>query len=374
MVGLQYLKYAFNVSDENVVNQFLQNPYWQYFCGNEYFEHHIPCHPTSLVKWRQYIGVKGAEAMIRETIELAIRTKIAKPADFERINVDTTVQPKNVAPPTDAKLYNRARIVLVKAAQRVGVALKQTFTHLGRKTLLLHTRARHRKDFLQTRKTRRRLRTMLGRVIRDVERKMAVPSGRLSYVLQIAKKIHSQKYGENSKNKIYSVHAPEVRCIAKGKAHKKYEFGSKVSVATTQKSNWVVGVHSFSGNPFDGHTIFDALHQVKSLTGQWPKGAYCDRGYKGSEGYFFGTQIYRQGGTYGHDDKLTRRRIRRRAAVEPIIGHLKADHRMGRNFLLGFHGDQINALMAGCAFNMKKLLRAFFLSIFFWLFPPLQLT
>ncbi len=136
-----------------------------------------------------------------------------------------------------------------------------------------------------------------------------------------------------------------------------------MSGATSQKSNQVVGVHSFPGNPFDGHTVFDTRHQVKSLTGQWPKGAYCDRGYKGSKGYFFGTRIYRQGGTYGHDDKVTRRRLRRRAAVEPIIGHLKSDDRMGRNFLLGFQGDQINALMAGCAFNPRKLLWAFLLPI-----------
>ena len=207
-------------------------------------------------------------------------------------------------------------------------------------------------------------------MIRDIERKLKVPSQRLAHVLRIAKKIHSQKYGEKTKDKIYSVHAPEVRCIAKGKAHKKYEFGSKVSVATTQKSNWIVGVHSFPGNPFDGHTVFDALHQVKALTGKWPKGAYCDRGYKGSEGFFFGTQIYRQDGTYGNDDPKIRRRIRARAAVEPIIGHMKSDHRMGRNFLLGFQGDQINALMAGCAFNLRKLLRAFFLPIFSWWFSP----
>lgn len=144
-------------------------------------------------------------------------------------------------------------------------------------------------------KTRRRLRTFLGCVIRDVERKAQTPSQRLLYVLSIAKKIHSQIFGKKIKDKIYSVHASETRCIAKGKSNKKYEFGSKVSVATTQKSNWVVSVHSFLGNPFDGHTVFDALTQVKAITGAWPKGAYCDQGYKGSEGYIFGTQILGKG-------------------------------------------------------------------------------
>ncbi len=161
--------------------------------------------------------------MIKETLELALRAKVAKLSNFDHVNVDTTVQPKNVAPPTDAKLYNRARNVLVKAVQRAGVILGQTCAHLGRKMPLLHVRARHRKDSLQTRKTRRRLCTMLGRVIRDIARKVKEPSQRLAHVLRIAKKIHSQKHGEKTKNKIYSVHAPEVRCIAKGKAHKKYE-------------------------------------------------------------------------------------------------------------------------------------------------------
>jgi IS5 family transposase len=209
---------------------------------------------------------------------------------------------------------------------------------------------------------------MLGCVIRDVERKATNPSERLKYILGIAKKIHSQIHGKKVKGKIYSVHAPEVRCIAKGKAHKKYEFGSKVSVSTTQRGSWVVGIHSFPDNPFDGHTVYDALHQVKSLTGQWPKGAYCDQGYKGSEGYFFGTQIYIQGGNYGHEEPITRRKLRRRAAVERVIDHLKTDHRLDRNFLLGFDGDQIKALMAGCGFNLRKLMRAFFLSIFYAVF------
>jgi IS5 family transposase len=276
-------------------------------------------------------------------------------------------------PKTTAQLKLESSKSAAKAANPPP-PLITAFHHLGRKTLFNHIRAKHRRDWLLVRKTRRRLRTMLGRVIRSAERKVQNPSQRLQHVLGIAKKIHSQIYGKKTKNKIYSVHAPKVRCIAKGKAHKKYEFGSKVSVATTQRSNWVVGIHSFLGNPFDGHTVYDALHQVKALTKTFPKGAYCDRGYKGSEGYFFGTQIYIQGGKYGHDERTTKRHLRKRAAVEPVIGHLKSDHRMNRNFLLGFDGDQINALMAGCGFNLRKLLRAFFLSIFPGIFSRTRLV
>jgi transposase, IS5 family len=181
------------------------------------------------------------------------------------------------------------------------------------------------------------------------------PSGKLAHLLDLAEKIYSQRTA--TKNKVYSVHAPEVQCIAKGKAHKAYEFGSKVSVATTVKSNLIVGIHSFVINPFDGHTISDALCQIKTLTGDYPKSAYCDRGYKGSSGSIFSTNVYLQGSKVIVNDKI-KQRLKSRSAIEPVIGHMKSDHRMDRNFHLGFQGDQINALMAGCAFNMKKILRA----------------
>lgn len=198
-------------------------------------------------------------------------------------------------------------------------------------------------------------------MIRDIERKFKAPSAALRYALGLAKKILMQRTG--TKSKIYSVHAPEVQCIAKGKIHKKYAFGNKVSVATTIKGNWVVGINSLLGNPFDGHTVPDVLCQIKSMTGSYPKMAYCDRGYKGSEGHIFSTHISVQG-TKRTSDKKIKRRLKGRSAIEPIIGHLKHDYRMDRNFLLGFTGDKINALMAACAFNRRQASDGSFLPCF----------
>ena len=365
MVGLQYLKYLHNESDENVVQRFLENPYWQFFCGNEFFEHRLPCHPTSLNKWRQRLGSGGAEQMLKETIEMAKRDNLLTEEQTSEVYVDTTVQPKSISYPTDGALVDTARRMLVRIAEKDGILLKQSYRHVGRKTLLGHIMAKHRKDYKQAKKRLRKLRTYLGRVIRDVERKAKSMSQQLAHGLRIAKAILSQR--ASSKNKIYSVHAPEVRCIAKGKIHKKYEFGNKVSVATTVKGNWIVGLLSFSGNPYDGHTIPDVLNQIKRMIGAYPNAAYCDRGYKGSEGIVYNTNVTLQGTKRGISSKL-KQKLLSRSAIEPVIGHLKSDHRMDRNFLLGETGDRINAAMAACGFNLRKLIRAFL----FWLFAMLQ--
>ncbi|MGA1562786.1 MAG: IS5 family transposase [Gammaproteobacteria bacterium] len=357
MVGLQYLKYLYNESDENLVRRFIENPYWQHFCGNEYFEHHLPCHPTSLVKWRKRLGHAGAEKMLRETINLAKREGAITDTELAEVNIDTTVQEKAISYPTDGALVDTARRMLIRAAGRAGIELKQSYKFIGRKALIKHCRLKHCKDMKGSRKYLRKLRTYLGRVIRDIERKAHSPSHALNYALGIAKKIFEQR--PKTKNKIYSVHAPEVQCIAKGKVHKKYEFGNKVSVATTAKGSWIVGLYSFLGNPFDGHTVPDVLCQINSVTGGYPKAAYCDRGYRGSEGHIFATHVYLQG-TKRTKDARIKRRLKGRSAIEAVIGHLKNDHRMDRNFLHGFTGDKINALMAACAFNLRKLVRVLF--------------
>ena len=365
MVGLQYLKYLYNESDENVVRRYLENPYWQYFCGNEFFEHKLPCHPTSLIKWRQRIGSGGAEQMLKETIEMAKRENLLTVQTASEVYIDTSVQPKAITYPTDGALTNTARRMLVRLAEKEGLKLKQTYRHVGKKVLFGHIRAKHSKNWKMARKKLRKLRTFLGRVIRDIERKCKTFSDQMLRGLGIAKKILKQRPG--SKNKIYSVHAPEVNCIAKGKEHKKYEFGSKVSVATTVKDNWVVGLCSFSDNPYDGHTIPDVLNQIKRLTGDYPAGAYCDRGYKGSEGHIYSTHVYLQN-TKRKVSAKVRQRLKSRSAIEPVIGHLKADHRLDRNFLLGETGDRINSVMAGCAFNLRKLMAAFL----FWFYSLIR--
>ena len=362
MVGLEYLKYMMNESDEAVVAKFVENPYWQYFCGLEHFTHRLPCYPTSLVKWRNRVGFKGCETMLAETIDVAKRAELATEESLAEVFVDTTVQPKAISYPRDSRLLNTARRAVVRQAEKLGIKLKQSYVRLGQRALVSHARAMHKGEKKLAKRQLKKLRTYLGRVLRDFERKLIERTAAVESLVGIANKILGQKQG--SKHKIYSVHAPEVVCIAKGKARIKYEFGSKVSIATAVKGNWVVGVNSFPSAPFDGHTIPDVLTQIKSVTGAYPKAAYCDRGYQGSAGHIFSTHVYVQGKSSSGASDAVKRKLVSRAGIEPVIGHLKADHRLGRNFLLGSSGDQINAVMAGCAFNLRKLYRAFFLPIF----------
>jgi transposase, IS5 family len=362
MVALHYLKHAFNVSDENVVAQFIENGYWQYFCGFEYFQHEFPLDPTSLVKWRQRIGHKGMEKLLKVTIETAKSKEYVTEKHLERVNVDTTVQEKAVAFPTDARLYHKARRILVRLAKRRNIDLRQSYERLGKKALIMQGRYSHARQAKRARREQKRLRLYLGRVIRDIERKCQEPDTVLAAMLERAKRIFIQKRDDS--NKLYSMQAPEVECIAKGKAHKKYEFGCKVSLVSTSKDNWIVGVQALHGNPYDGHTLKDALAQTEQMTGWRPEHAYCDRGYRGGPKVIDNTAVH----LANRSKKSMKPRewawFKRRSAIEPIIGHAKSDHRMDRNYLKGEEGDKINAILAGCGFNLRKLLRA----ILLWLF------
>jgi IS5 family transposase len=365
LVGLHYLKHLYDVSDERVVAGFLENPYWQYFCGEEFFRHDLPCDPTTLVKWRQRIGPERMEKVLQETIAAAQRQAALKPNELRRVNVDTTVQEKAIAFPTDARLYQKARLVLVREARRAGIELRQSYARVGKRALQKQGRYASAQQLKRAGRETKRLRTYLGRVIRDIERKAAAQgqelSAPLAQLLERAQRIHQQQ--RTDKHKLYSMQAPEVECIAKGKEHKKYEFGCKVSVATTSKRGWVVGIKALPGNPYDGHTLKAAHAQVEQLTGVKPTELFVDRGYRGAQHHPADTQVYLSG------RKLSgrlKRLLRRRSAIEPVIGHLKQDHRMKRNYLKGQAGDQINALLVGSGFNLRKLLRVFFWLILRW--------
>jgi len=362
VVGLHYLKHAFNESDESVVARFLENPYWQYFCGFKHFQHQLPLDPSSMTRWRQRIGPEGIEKMLGETLDAAKRGKLLSKDHMERVNVDTTVQEKAIAFPTDARLYDKARRALVRAADDRGIKLRQSYPRLGKKAFVKQARYANAKQMRRARRETKKLKNYLGRVIRDIRRKCHNPDEELASLLHRAERIHEQK--RNDKNKIYSIHAPEVECIGKGKAHKKYEFGCKVSVSSTSKSNWIVGVSALHGAPYDGHTLKGALEQIKRLTG-WKAGTvYCDQGYKGNPKKLDETNVHI---CRGRKKTMTRsfwNWVKRRSAIEPIIGHLKSDNRMDRNHLKGIEGDRINALLAGCGFNIRKLLRELFAFIF----------
>ena len=361
LVGLHFLKHAFGESDESVVERFVENPYWQYFCGFEYFQHIFPLDPTSLVRWRKRIKPEGMEKLLQETIATAQRGDLLRKSDVARVNADTTVQEKAIAFPTDARLYHKMRRALVTASRREGIELRQSYERLGKQALLRQGRYGHARQPKRSKRETKRLRTYLGRVMRDIRRKCPKPEGRLTNLLSTAEKIFRQK--RNDSDKVYSVHAPEVECIAKGKAHKKYEFGCKVPVVTTSRGNWVVGIDALHGNPFDGHTLKRSIGQAERLTGWTVTDVFCDRGYKGAQQTLPEKAVHMT----ARKNKAIRRWLKRRAAIEPIIGHLKSDNRMDRNHLKGGDGDRVNAILAGCGFNLRKLLRSFFTFVFGWL-------
>lgn len=356
MVGLHYLKHAFNESDESVVARLLENPYWQYFCSFEFFIHRLPLDPSSLVRWRKRIGPKEMEQLLVETLETAKREEHLTESHMERVNVDTTVQEKAVAYPTDARLYHKARVLLVKAAKKRDIPLRQSYLRVGKVALIMSGRYAHARQMNRAKREQKKLKNFLGRVYRNILRNCPQPDAQLAELLLNAKRILNQR--RNDKNKLYSLHAPEVECIGKGKAHKKFEFGCKVSVATTSKDNWIVGVEALHNNPFDGHTLKGALDQVKRLVGWEPQNAYCDKGYKGNPKQLGNTAVHLATRRKSSMKPSEWRWFKRRSAIEPVIGHMKQDNRMDRNYLKGTDGDKMNAILAACGFNLRKLLRA----------------
>jgi len=361
LVGLTYLSRAFDFSDEAAVAEWQENPYWQYFCGYEFLQIGPPLDPSSLVRWRKRIGEEGVEFLLKQTLKVAKRTGQLTEKHLDKVNVDTTVQEKNITYPTDAKLYRRMLKELVKEAKEHKIPLRQSYVRLSKKALFLQGRYSHAQQMRRAAKEVKKLKIYLGRVARELRRKVPDPQGRLAEELAKAERLLAQE--RDSKNKLYSLHAPEVECIAKGKAHKKYEFGVKVGVVTTSRDNWVVGIQTFPGNPYDGHTLTKALAQTEHLTGWKVKSAYCDQGYRGHDyrGEAEINIVNRRRKKFRRSERKWRNR---RAAVEPIIGHLKSDNRMGRNYLKGSVGDQINALLAGCGRNLRKLLQILFCPFF----------
>lgn len=367
VIGLHYLKHAYNESDESVVARLLENPYWQYFCGFKHFQHELPIDPSSMTRWRKRLGADKIEELLLATIDTAKEEGFLTGKHVERVNVDTTVQEKAIAFPTDARLYHKARRILVRLSKKMNIDLRQNYERTGKKVFLRQGRYVSAGQYNRSKKETKKLKTMLGRVIRDIERKCSHPEGRLVRILNIAKTIFTQK--RNDTHKVYSVHAPEVECIAKGKVHKKYEFGCKVSMVSSSMDNWILAIDAVHGNPYDGHTLKDALRKVKHHTGWQPLHAYCDKGYRGAAREITETEVHLSGKKKKSMTANLWKWFARRSAIEPIFGHLKSDHRLERNHLKGKDGDRMNAILSGCGFNLKKLLRAFFLHFFqrlFW--------
>lgn len=358
IAGLLYLQHAYNLSDEAVLERWVENVYYQHFCGEQYFQHELPIDPSSLTRWRQRIGEDGVELLLAETVEVAKRDGVVKPQSLERITVDTTVQEKAVAYPTDARLYARGIRNLVRQAQRHGLGLRQSYARKAPQALLMVNRYAKARQMKRKRRETRRLKTYLGRVTRDIERKIehAPEATQAAFREPLTRAHRLLEQTRKSKHKLLAWHAPEVEVIGKGKVAKPWEFGVKVSVAVTNKESFVVGCRSMPNNPYDGHTLAETLEQAEILSGVGAKRCYVDRGYRGVE--IPGVRIFRSGQRRGMNTRTLRRELKRRSAIEAVIGHMKTDGRMDRCRLKGALGDALNAVLVAAGHNIRLLLRA----------------
>ena len=363
MAGLAILKHSYDLSDEGLCERWVENPYFQYFCGEEFFQHRLVFDRSSLTRWRQRMGEEKLQALLQESLAVATRTAAMEPSDLARIVVDSTVQPKAVMFPTDAKLLNRARERLVRLTKKVGVELRQSYRRVGKLALILHQRYAHAHQFKRANRSLRKLKTYLGRVIPDIGRRIAGDDALeeiFARELSLARRVLAQDRHQRGR-KVYSLHAPEVECIGKGKAHRPYEFGVKVSVATPVKHSaggqFVAHVAALPGNPYDGHTLASIIPAMQALVGNVLDRVIADAGYRGHNAppeHRF--RVY----TAGQKRRVTaqiKREFKRRAAIEPVIGHLKDDHRMGRNYLAHASGDAINAVLAAAGYNFRRLIQ-----------------
>ncbi len=366
MIALLYLKHAFNESDEGVVARWADTPRWQFFSGCAYYEDRQPCDASTLVKFRQLLGEEGVEELLAQTINVAVDLQLIKPQELTRVIVDSTVQHKSIAHPTDSRLLETARVKLVEAAKDAGVDLKQTFAREGKELSRKAGRYAHARQFKRMRRAIKRQRTIVGRLQREIDRKAsaigAAVRQALGESLDKAARIvaqSGQRKAAHGQPKLYAWHASEVDCISKGKARQPYEFGVKVGIVSTLHGNLVVGARAFHGNPYDGHTLNEQLEQAAILmqdSGAKPAAVFVDLGYRGVDTDNPDVRIVHKG-KIKRISAQDRKLLKRRQAIEPIIGHLKADHRMGRCHLKGHQGDRLHAVLCAAGYNIRWLLR-----------------
>lgn len=359
MVGLLLLKHIYGLSDEGVCERWVHDPYFQHFTGETFFQHDLPHERSGLSHWRKRIGDK-LELLLAESLRVAHDTGALKKDDLARITVDTTVQPKNVTHPTDAKLMLTAIEKLGQQAKAAGVPLRQSYARVAKRAALMAGRYAHAKQFKRMNRELRFLRTRLGRLIRDIRRKTAGDealeeafAGPFSKAMQIRRQRQQQRGW-----KLHSWHAPETECIGKGKAHKPWEFGCKVSIATTNRrckgGQFVVHAKAFHGNPYDGHTLRPVIEETQALTGRAVERVYVDKGYRGHDAPK-PLRVFRSDQKRGVHGQI-KRELRRRSAIEAAIGHMKTDGHLGRNFLKGRHGDHANAVLTAVGYNLRLIL------------------
>ncbi len=370
VIGLLLLKHIYNLSDEAIIDRWIENPYWQYFSGEKVFQTEKPFDPTEFIHFRKRIGEEGAEKLLKISVQL-----FGKEAQEKEVLIDSTVQEKNITYPTDAKLHKRIIEKVNTIAKQEGITLRQSYTRTLKQLMIDQRFHSHPKRRKKAKAALRRIKTIAGRQVRDIERQFN-SAQKIKYegLFVILNKILMQKKGDQ--NKIYSIHEPEVNCIAKGKEAKKFEFGNKSGIVLTKTSKIVVGAIAFESNPYDGHTLEAHLKQTEYLTESIPKVGIVDRGYRGKKN-INGVEIIsptapKKGATQ-YEKQKARKRFRARAGIEPVIGHIKHDHRMLRNYLKGVNGDKINTILAGTGFNLKKMLNRIKEQFLFVLFKTLFL-
>jgi IS5 family transposase len=355
MIGLLILQRIYNLSDERTTALWTENLYWQYFCGEHFFQHSQPCAASDMTHFRQRLTPEGIKAIFALSVQMHEKT-IAK---AKEIVVDTTAQEANITYPTDAKLYKKVIDKCNKIAQKVGIKLRQSYKFITQKLTYQQRYYKIKNHVKKAVKATKKLKTLAGRQIRDLQRKLKDIGKTKIYdpVVAIMQRIVEQT--KNTKNKIYSLSSPEVSCIAKGKVGKKYEYGSKVSIASLPGSTIVLGAFSFSGNPHDSKTLEPTLNTIKELTGKQFDRVIVDRGYRGKR-KVSNTDVILPGKCKNrtkYEQRKHKLKCRLRSSIEATIGHLKSDHRMGRNYLKGSVGAEMNALLAGIGINFKLLLQ-----------------
>jgi IS5 family transposase len=366
MVGLLLLKQLDNLSDERVVEAWVQNPYYQAFCGMEHFQWEFPCNATDLVHFRKRIGEAGVEKIFQASVALH-----GKHALEREVVIDTTVQEKNITFPTDTKRRVKVMTRCWKLAAAENIRLRRSYRRELKKTLRVIRFSKSQQDKKKVASAIRRVTTMANALLRDVIRKLPESSRKIRQEeLALCRRAVNQE--RQDKNKIYSLHEPGVSCISKGKDHKKYEFGTKAAVVMTKARCIIVGVKSFSRNEYDGNTLKEALSQVTDIRGSSPETAFCDRGFRGRKKVGKTAIVLPESPspkTSEYAKRKARKNFGRRSAIEPVIGHLKNDFRLACNYLKGTIGDAINLLLAAAAFNCRKWMKAVAENLFFVLIP-----
>ena len=359
----------YNLGDETVMDRYLENPYWQHFCGELYFQYKLPFDPSDFVHFRHRIGPEGMKKIFKQSINLFDTDMIRR--EVKEVRVDTTVQEKNITFPTDRKLIEKVLEHSKRIAKKENITLKRTFGREIKKLKHQLRFARKPKNMRKHIKAQKRLHRIAFKIYIDLVNQLnPIPR---SYQEELDVLYRALTQQRDDKNKVYSLHEPETLCISKEKEHKPYEFGNKSSFAYTRKSGIIVGAMAIEGNIYDGKTLEPQLDQVKELTNARIMKAIVDKGYKvpgGIPGIDIVMPKVLKGESY-YKKKKREERCRSRAGVEGLISHLKHDHRMIRNYLSGTAGDQINTLLAATVYNMKKwmrLKREEMLNLIFWLF------